>query len=116
MNIRTSIYALFDYITDNKLMGTIPLDILAHFFIGALLTIIFLKLKLQHIIVLFLLALIATIKEIWDFQRMVDPDFLESLKDILITLSFCFFTYLIKIYKRIESLKFRNTSKDINIR
>lgn len=97
------IYAILDYITENKIAETIPLDLPAHFLVGMALTIILLKCRLPFVITFLTIVLFALLKEVLDYQRMVEFDYLESLKDIAVTLLYPLILTLVRRKKNSAS-------------
>lgn len=95
---------LQEFINANSFAG-IPLDILAHFFVSALITILLLKLKVRFKFTFFIILLIAILKEILDWHRQVSPEVLESAKDILVTLLYPIIIYKIADRKKKLSKK-----------
>ncbi len=93
-----------EFINDNTFIG-IPLDILAHFFVSAILSIFLLALRIRFSITFCIILFIAIIKEILDWHRQVNPDFFESLKDIVITLIYPVIIYKINERKNKKKLK-----------
>jgi hypothetical protein len=85
MFIFQKLHNLLGYISTTKLFGWIPLDILVHFSMGMIITILALK-KLKSSSKAFLITLaLAILKEIFDSFSLT-ASWEEALKDVLITL------------------------------
>lgn len=84
-------WTIQNYITDHTFIG-IPLDMIAHFIVATLLTLVLLKLKLTIKRTFIIVFIVASIKECvdWKFQTRLTPSQLklESIKDIIVTVSY----------------------------
>ncbi len=115
MDLQSYIFAFFDYITYTKIGGVIPLDIIAHFIVGMIITIGLLKLKLRLHNVAITLLLISVFKEFLDYLRMGNVDFLEGIKDIFVSMSYLIILVIARLTRKKNLIEFRNTSKNFKI-
>lgn len=106
MDLMHSISPLLDYITQTKIGGVVPLDIPVHFLAGMVLTIIGLKCKLPFWATLILVLLVALAKEGLDSTRMVEYSFIESMKDVAVTLGYPALLCIIRLSKRTKTREY----------
>lgn len=78
-------FELQSFIDNTILWGWLPLDIPAHFFVGAFFTILLIKMKFKFKQVYTTILVLALSKELWDYFFMGHTQWLESCKDILVT-------------------------------
>lgn len=83
-----SYFELQNFVDDTILWGWLPLDIPAHFFIGAAFTVILLKLKFKFRQVYMTIFVLALSKELWDYFFAGHANWIESLKDLFVTCAY----------------------------
>lgn len=76
------------YINATRLWGWFPLDIVAHFFGGAVITILLIKCRFSFKQVFVSIFILALSKELIDFFLAGKTQMLESLKDIIVTCAY----------------------------
>lgn len=86
------------YISSEKIAGVLPLDWVLHFVVGAVLTIILLKLKFRLRNAVIILGILELIKEIFDFQAMT-ATYTEAILDYFITMAFPLMLYMARLLK-----------------
>lgn len=86
------------FISSYKIAEIIPLDWVLHFFVGAIFTIVLLKLKFRLRNVVIILGVLELIKEIFDFQSMT-ATYTEAILDYIITMAFPLFLYITRLLK-----------------
>lgn len=104
----SSYLELQQFVNDTTLWGWLPLDIVAHFFGGALITIVLLKCKLSFKQTLVTLGLLALTKECWDIFFLGKLKLLESLKDIAVTCAYAGILVWIRAFKKKNPTKKSN--------
>lgn len=88
---QTLVKAYFDlqhFVDDTVLWGWLPLDILAHFFVGAFFTILLLKMKFTFKQVYMTIFVLALSKELWDYFFMGHAQWAESIKDLIVSCAY----------------------------
>lgn len=73
------------YISDTVLFGWLPLDIVVHFILGILITVICFKITKSAIKSFVICLALAILKELYDSTTLV-ASWTEALKDIAVTL------------------------------
>lgn len=86
---------------NNNEFAFIPLDIWAHVIVAALITIALLRFKVSPLSVLFIVFVIAILKEGIDWQFQVKISMEESFKDITVTMLYPAIAYLIRRRKNV---------------
>ena len=91
----------FRYISTTKIFGLIPLDSVLHVVVGAILTILLIKLKIRYIYIFLILLIISVIKEIYDYPTMTFS-YREAFIDTALTYAyFCIHIIIKKIRRRL---------------
>ena len=84
----SSLRDILGQISQTKIWGVIPLDIILHSLVGIAVTLVILKKKKKgHFLALIIVSLLAILKEIYDSGTMT-ATLLEAIKDILVTILF----------------------------
>ena len=86
------LHSFFEFISHNSFFG-IPLDILAHLFMGAFFSVLLLKKTKSYLITFSFILFIALTKEYYD-QNVMTNTLQENIKDIIVTLVPFLFLYL----------------------
>jgi len=78
------IHPIFEFISGHSL-GVIPLDILAHLTISALIMLIMLKMRVSAQKIILTVLALAILKELYDLPRLSNTP-IENLKDIVVSM------------------------------
>lgn len=87
------LHSFFEFISHNSFFG-IPLDIIAHLFVGAFIAIFFINRTKNYLITFSFILFIALTKEYYD-QNVMTNTLQENIKDIVVTLMPLLLLYLI---------------------
>lgn len=91
---------LFQYVSHTTLFGFLPLDIVAHIFIGFLIFRIMIHLRFRIVTTLVTIFLLEFLKELYDSTTLVN-DMTEHLKDFFFTFVYPgYFILSLKLRKR----------------
>lgn len=91
------IHSFFEFISSHSL-GPIPLDIIAHLLISALIMAILLKIGFSAQKTLFIVLALAVTKEIYDLPRLSNTP-TENLKDIFVSMVIPMSFFTSRFYK-----------------
>lgn len=105
------IYELMRFISAYKIMGIIPADLLIHFVLGLVITVIGLKRKMPLWKVFVLLVFIALLKELNDYYFHTFAGWREYIEDFLFTILYIFVLFVVRQFKN----RHKNHEKKISL-
>jgi hypothetical protein len=91
---------VLQFISTYKIVGIIPLDLVAHFLVGMVWTIIGLKKDLSFKVVCTGLFLIALLKEVYDYSFVYVTHWTEYASDFAITLLYIVVLFFVRKLKK----------------
>lgn len=90
------------FISTYQILGVVPLDKTLHFLVGAVVTIVGLKLKLSFAKTMLILLVLAVIKETIDLNTLTNTS-LEVTLDVLVTFLYPGILFVVRMLKEKKS-------------
>lgn len=95
------LHSILGYISNTKLLGFIPLDIVMHLVVAYIIMVILLKCNLKIIKAYFIVLILCICKEVFDSFSLTNA-IEENIKDLLVSMIFPTIQLLISFSKKSE--------------